>query len=508
MREFVCVGIAISALLVGACSDDTKLTKSDTKTVKLDKGVEADTAALPDAAPGKEAGKPDAPPVKLDTTPGKVDTTVAKVDKGAQADMHALPEASPGKDAGKDAGKPDGPPGQCTSAVIGKVCTQSGGECGAAGSCLLTSATAGVCGCTCTADDPQTSLVNEDSCPDLAKNICVPVPLTSGTTYNICMRKCAPKLGANDCEAGVSCEPLSAAQFDIESPVCIFAGCAANSDCQVNTGVKCTIATPTACKAAEKCLPEKTGDTEGLCIAAGVCDTTSGLCDKHTLGKAGAKVGDPCKSDLDCDGQMMCFPETDRSTLKKGGQSCADSSECCSGVCGATKKCTTGLCTTLWRGGYCTILNCHYAKTFTLKACPTGSACANLWSSGACMKACDMTKAGDCRGTATDLYGDYECRRWGNLVFGAAMIPGVDPDSSGKAPAVCDAGPNLSCDDLAASTMDCSVVGNDETGATNPTNMVCRKLDGTKTTSQTDPTGFCFDDTASGTQYRSPLPTP
>lgn len=85
----------------------------------------------------------------------------------------------------KDCSIVDPPPPSCDKSVVGKVCTSSGsvggGECGdpavTGALCLLTdevSATEnrGVCTCPCAADDPQTPLVNEDSCPDLSATVC------------------------------------------------------------------------------------------------------------------------------------------------------------------------------------------------------------------------------------------------------------------------------------------------------------------------------------------------
>jgi hypothetical protein len=68
---------------------------------------------------------------------------------------------------------------------------------------------------------------------------------------------------------------------------------------------------------------------------------------------------------------------------------------------------------------------------------------------------------------------------------------------------VCDFGVSVSCD-LLGPTLDCTDLGD----ATNSTKMGCRTLDNKVASNLHDPTGFCFDDTASGTQLRSPLPTP
>ena len=102
--------------------------------------------------------------------------------------------------------------------------------------------------------------------------------------------------------------------------------------------------------------------------------------------------------------------------------------------------------------------------------------------------------ASDCRGNAADYFGDYDCRAWNNLVLGTAQI---------AASPVCDFGVSVPCD-LLGTSLDCTDLGD----ATNSTNMTCRTLDNKVTSNIRDPTGFCFDSTASGSQIRSPVPTP
>lgn len=392
-----------------------------------------------------------------------------------------------------DLGKQDGTPVTGCAGIIGKVCTSAGGQCGTAGSCLLTSSTAGICTCTCTTDDPATPLVNEDNCPDLSKNICGKVVLTGGTTQNYCLRKCNPKIGSNDCAAGIACDPASGSYVGLwQHTVCLFPGCTKDADCPVITSTICDTAT-TPCATGQTCVALASTTTAGRCAKAGKCDLVSGLCGVHALGKATAKVGDPCKDDTECAGNMTCAFEMDMAKVgaKKGGVACTKNSECCSDSCSMT--CATGLCTVNNRNGYCVISGCQF-PTLTPFACPAGSTCNILYLAGRCQKTCALAQKSDCRGNAADYFGDYECRAWDNLTLGGVPI---------AASPVCDFGTSVPCN-LLGTTLDCTDLGD----STNSTKMGCRTLDNKVTANIHDPTGFCFDDTASGTQIRSPLPTP
>jgi len=368
--------------------------------------------------------------------------------------------------------------------AIGTPCTAGGSECGS-GSCLLTGAGKGVCTCTCTPDDPNTPLVVEDSCPDLTQNRCAPM----GTT-GMCFKLCKPKLGANDCQGGLTCDPRSGDSLGLPgAAVCAFYGCTSGADCPVRTSQSCSTTNPSTCGTGQTCIALVEGKTAGLCAKAGSCDTVSGLCGVHALGKATAKVGDPCKDDTECAGNMHCMIELDQSLYrKKGGQSCQSDSECCSGICQGT--CTIGLCTVDYRGGYCTIQGCTFAATLTQRACPAGTACNSLSDGGRCQKSCALADAASCRDHPSDLYGDYECRAWNNLSLASGPV--------------CDFGPKVPCSFFAGTSLDCAALG----GAGNPTSMACRSLDGQVLANKYDATGFCLDTTASGTQLRSPLPTP
>jgi hypothetical protein len=454
-RMSILVAALGAVLLVAACSDDTTLPKDS-------------------RAPDKRKVVPD-----LGPTPDSA-TADIKINGEAKAPV-------------------------CDQTKLGLPCTKSGSECGNDVTCLLTSSTAGVCVCQgCTAAD--TTKGTKDSCPGAATgaNICAAIDLADGTTESFCMKTCKPRLGANDCTGGLYCDPSSAGDFGLDVAVCAYSnGCKADADCPVTTATACSVS-KADCAAPEVCAPVISGNDTGRCTRAGKCDTASGLCDKHSFGLATAKVGDPCTSDLECDSNMVCMIEVDEAKYyKKAGENCADASECCTSSCDTTGKCAPGLCTVNRRNGYCAITDCLFGASYTIKACPAGSACNGRFYTGMCQKTCDMTKPEECRGNAKDLYGDYECRRWGNLTFN-----GVDPAVPGNVP-VCDFGTSVPCTFFkGAGTLDCAVLGSDDTGKTNPTEMKCRTLDGKVTTDPYDATGFCFDTTSSGTDFRSPLPTP
>jgi hypothetical protein len=384
-------------------------------------------------------------------------------------------------------------PTTCASA-IGRSCTTSGGECGSNATCLLTSTSKGVCTCECTLDDPATT-PNEDTCPDLSKNICGEVALTSGATKNYCFAKCTPVLGSNSCDGSIACDPSSGAAVGLSGKtVCLYYGCDTASDCPVITSTTCTT-TGSSCALGQLCIPITSTTTDGHCAKAGVCDAASHLCATHSLGSSTAKVGDPCADDTQCGGSMFCLMPLDRSKYyKKWGQSCSSSTECCSGTCSAS-LCTKALCTLDYRNGYCAIPDCIFSSTLTFRACPSGSACNRLFSTGLCQKTCTLTTASSCRGSSSDYFGDYECRSWDSLTIGGTPIASSP---------VCDFGTGVPCDLFQSSGLTCADVGL----APNTTQMDCRSLANAILPSGYDPTGYCLDNTASGTTIRSPMPTP
>ncbi len=426
-------------------------------------------------------------------------------------DLQGALEAKPAADGKPDKSgdlKPadgkllDGPPLTGCAAVLGKGCTQGGSECGSSATCLLTAATSGVCTCNCTLDNPATPSVNEDTCPGKPQNFCKAVTLSSGATQNYCFKSCSPKLGSNECGAPLACDPRSASfSPKLGVAVCLLPGCSKDADCPVLTATTCTTQNPAlTCTTGEVCIPLTGATTSGRCAKAGKCDLASGICTAHSLGNAAAKIGDPCNADTDCGGAMRCQLQLDLAAVaKKGGQSCSDDEECCSGRC-TSGSCAAGLCTVNNRNGYCTIAGCEFASTLTIRACPTGSRCNRVFGGGLCQKSCSLASTTDCRNQPADRLGDYECRAWDNLTLGGVQI------ADGP---VCDFGTAMPCTFLQGSSLDCSSVG-DKTNIVvpNPTKMGCRSLSNTPLGNVYDPTGFCLDDTPSSSQQRSPIPTP
>jgi hypothetical protein len=376
-------------------------------------------------------------------------------------------------------------------AKVGQPCTTSGGQCGT-GDCIVThpDGVTGVCTCACTPDDPSTPLTVEDTCPNPGVNRCAPLG-GYGYGQGYCFKLCKPKLYANDCQGGLSCDIYSGAAvglFDVA--VCLFYGCTSGADCPVFLNKSCTTTSSSSCAAGEQCYPLVAGQTAGWCAKAGTCDSISGLCAAHVYGSTTAQIGAPCKDDTECAGNMRCMMEYDDSQYrKKGGLSCQEDSECCSGYCQGG-VCTSGLCLVRNRNGYCTIAGCKFASSLTTAACPSGSTCNELYSAGLCQKNCTLSDATSCRNNTADLYGDYECRAWDSL--GVTTGP------------VCDFGPSVGCDFLSNSTYDCTSLGD----SSNSTQMECRGLDGQSKTNKYDSLGYCLDTTSSGTAYRSPMPTP
>jgi len=388
---------------------------------------------------------------------------------------------------------PDLPVATGCAAVVGTPCTKSGNQCGAF-TCLLTSSSGqnGVCTCTCTPDNSSTPLINEDSCPGATTtkaSLCGAVALSGGSTKNYCFKTCNPKLGSNDCSSPLHCHPRSGSSIGLYNySVCIFSsGCTKDSECGVTNGTLCNTAKiPTGCGTGELCSALTTNGTAGMCTVPGKCDIKSGLCGVHTKGKSTAKVGDPCKSSLDCGGNMSCQIEFDETKyLEAAGKSCMGNSDCCSGIC-ISGFCAVGEpCKIRNRNGYCVTSGCSFAKTLTQFACDSGSVCNTLYSGGICQKKCDLKIAATCRYYSADYMGDYECRAWDNITIGGMAI---------VASPVCDFGYGMSCDMLKGSGLDCSSVGL----KTNPTKMGCRDAKNTTLTNKFDPKGWCFDDTASG----------
>ncbi|MCC6746522.1 MAG: hypothetical protein IT371_02625 [Deltaproteobacteria bacterium] len=412
-------------------------------------------------------------------------------------------DSGPGGEAGP---KADGGTATCDPAVIGKKCTEKGQECGQNATCLLLSQTqGGICTCECKPDNPATPLANEDSCPDRPKNACYGIELTSGKTISLCLKNCAPQLGKNECQSPFACHPRSSSITRVtDQAVCLRFGCTKDDECPITNGKTCDTSKKD-CATGETCEPLTDTGTAGVCTEPGKCDTASGLCAPHSKGNAAAKIGSPCGSDKDCAGNMRCEMEYDRTKLLKAGAACKTAGECCTGGC-TGGKCDPGVCTVHARNGYCNISGCAFGSTLKEAACPADAACHTLFYGGICMKKCDLTKADTCRkevltGGKVDKYGDYECRGWNALSINNKPIVS-DP--------VCDFGPTVTCDFFGPkATVGCDSIGADDPATSgtmeNPTNMACRSIyDGTKKASGTDPEGFCLDDTASGTDKRTP----
>lgn len=368
--------------------------------------------------------------------------------------------------------------------TTGRACTAGAKQCGGGMKCIfVTDKKVGVCASTCDLKSP----LLPTGCPP--QTACAVAPDGMVSTTDFCYRKCALAPGQNSCPAGVACH-FGLIVGKPSQGLCLGPpGCSKDSDCPVRTSTTCDLAGGKKCPAGQLCHPvNSAATTAGQCAKPGKCDVKSGLCLGHSLGNASAKVGDPCSDDTACGGEMTCLMERDdKTTALAGGKACTSGAECCSRVCKAG-KCAAGLCVTRNRNGYCTMVGCTHAA-WTARACPSGSVCNKVKIGGQCQLGCDLTKADQCRGQATDLLGDYECRAWNNLSMGGVPI------TSG---AVCDPGPDLPCGFLALSKLDCSSVG---VPATNASNMSCRGLDGTQL-AKGSPNGFCLDDTASGAKKR------
>jgi len=448
-RTMVCLA-ALAALLTGACGD------RNPNPSQLDAAIQDGPTTI------TEGGTPD------------------------RAPDHFWDDTFPRDGIKFDTPGTDGPPPKCGpfSGTIGKVCTSPTG-CGAGHSCLMIYSSAGLCTKSCIPDDPYTPTVNEDSCPK--GNVCGQI---QGAGQNYCFHECAPQLGCSECDTGISCHPSAGSYIGRrDKTVCLYGRCTTGADCRVTTGVACKTNAPT-CGAGESCQPVQNGSTDGVCSKAGVCDALSGLCAPHKLGQATAKVGDPCKGDVDCGDAMYCLMEFDESKYhKQGGVSCTDNSECCSGNCDYG-TCTAGPCPIRYRNGYCTVLGCQYAATYPERACPAGSDCNIIYGGGFCQKTCSLTTASDCRGHSADLIGDYECRAWNKIQVSTGKYASAGP--------VCDVGVFVPCKTWFSSKQDCSIMGN----AGNTTKMACRDLKNTILSNKYDANGFCLDDTASGIKTR------
>jgi len=387
-------------------------------------------------------------------------TTTPRPDRGVIIPLDTY--QPPGKDQYIPPPKKDrGPPPACTK--LGNVC-KSSTSCCPGTSCVLFASGLRLCLAKCTPDNPQTPLVNEDDCHKRGPGLFCSNVGYPGKRY-MCLQKCEPKLGSSTCPAGVACHPRSATMSgSITTAVCAWAACKTSRDCPVWLHKTCTTqGSSTQCSGLPKgsiCTMQSPNAAPGAaalrCAMPGVCDVKSGLCAPHKYGKASAKVGDPCKDDRWCGGQMRC----DMQGTNAQGYTHA-------------------------RNGYCVVDGCAFSNSLTPFACPSNARCHRLYYGGRCFKSCDLKSSKTCRGYAGDKYGDYECRAWNNLsVGGTAIVSGP----------VCETGDLMPCDMLSGSSLDCSSVGLQS----NPTQMKCRDPKTGKQRSKYDPKGYCLDSTGSG----------
>lgn len=315
-----------------------------------------------------------------------------------------------------------------------------------------------LCSTSCTPDDPQTPLVNEDSCPDLASFVCAPAN-PSFPSQHLCLRRCKPAYGPSTCGAGLACHWASTSYSrSIDEAVCVYPRCTGGGDCPVYLSLSCTPGATAQCTsvAGAFCASDELSATGGTCALAGTCHQASGLCLPHASTGQGA-IGATCKDDRDCKSGMRC----DRQR----------------GVAGQLHA----------RNGYCTLEGCAFAASLPERACPSGSVCNRLFPGGLCFKACKLETASDCRGNANDKHGDYDCYAWNNLAAGNVMIA--------DAP-TCEPADTYPCDFFAQTKLDCSYLGS---YPGNSTQMACRdRTTGSLKPSPTSPDGFCLDTTSSG----------
>jgi hypothetical protein len=150
--------------------------------------------------PGSDGRSADGPPADGTLTDGP-----------SAGDLGQPHDGSGPRDAGPapDARYTDAQIQALCAAVTGLPCSDGDTTCDPVGTCILTSMYDGVCSCPCDPDDPDTA-PDEDTCGD-------PAQLRCGLVYGFfgyCFRLCTPRLGANDCSAGVACKPGNGVEID------------------------------------------------------------------------------------------------------------------------------------------------------------------------------------------------------------------------------------------------------------------------------------------------------
>ena len=436
---WLAVAIILSLILALPGCDSRSVKKYDGGAATGDQGAQKwdgprGDAARRDAPAGWEWGAP--------ADRGKTDRPL-KRDKLARPDRRrADGPVKPPKDSG---------PKPCKS--IGLTCTSDKDCCGKY-TCAKLFSGARLCTAKCTRDNKQTPLINEDNCPGSPNNfVCANIAAPPGNVLR-CLKRCKPQGGYNPCPAGLACDPLTTVMtISSDKAVCGWPACKTGKDCPVHLSKLCSPASPAwQCQGMPKgvyCAPVFLSSFSGRCAYEGVCEPKSGLCAKHKLGKATAKIGEPCVDDRDCGGNMECL---------MGGS-------------------TSGV--GYWTNGYCAIRGCAF-PTLKARACPSGSTCSRNYYGGRCLKTCNMKVASTCRGYSKDKHGDYECRAWNNTK--ATTAP------------VCEGGFVVPCTTFSGTKATCAVLG--ATG--NPTDMACRDLTTGKKLSQHHVNGYCLDNTTSG----------
>ena len=375
------------------------------------------------------------------------------VGKEAGVDLTPADVSSPDKPATTDAPLSDG-----ISKVgnMGEGCTKNADCTGTPSICLTISKTKGAsaCSASCIQDDYQTPLVNEDSCP---KDFTCSSVLMSDQTYKLyCLRDCIPSETKNPCPATskTACRPYSSRLVSPGKAVCFYAACTENKDCPVWGN--------TACTADSECSSLGTGAfcSSSTCALPGKCITAAGICGAHPgIGKKTAKVGDPCKSDLDCPENGYCIQESNAYTTAIG---------------------------VAYRNGYCSVRDCMFSKTMPSFACPTGSHCNMRYYGGYCFKSCKQADAKGCRGYAKDKGGDYECYDWSGWTTSGIKI---------AAGPTCQNASTRTCDSV-NSKVYCASLASD---AKNPTKLSCRdRTTGVELKDPGSKLGVCLDNTTSG----------
>jgi hypothetical protein len=403
-------------------------------------------------------------------------------DGSPEPDVESLPDQAP-------------PPGG-----EGALCDPTGNDgsrhnrgCESALICAAMDATHGLCllpGCRV---DLPTLTINEDTChiergsayvcididgePDPGEPYHLPDQpdgQNADLSDNVCVRKCTPSDGTNECDTGVACAPETT-RYHFAQPVCFAAPCESGRDCPVTVGPPRGCASDRDCSNGAFCAPDR-----GACAIPGVCDAGSGICGPGPVGSAFAAIGDPCRSDIDCPVGGACLSASwPRVSLSEGD--------------------------TAPRNGYCTRLGCRFSGTLSGRTCPSGSACNNFYYGGGCQRLCDPADPGGCRGndcdparglvSGCDWFGDFDCWDWGGWIFTIDNLPVV----SGSDGQVCDyIGPVFnSCQEIydQSSQQGCPEMA--PTG--NPVSMDCRDAEtAAPTLNDADSAGHCLDLTSSG----------